>query len=245
MKHLLNISLALMVLSFTACKKSAIEAPVPVVVVPKVKTFTIMDGGVVLNAATIEYDNLGRKSKHTFKDGSRFDFTYTGNIMLQEQFSPTSVSQSKYTYLLNAEGLAESFYNNATPTIIDYQTFNAGKKLLSVITKASGVVTYQNYHTYDNNGNNIKDSIIQSNGTSIRLYEYYADKISTITNSNFGTYYDGADSKNYQKKLTYTSPSNNITTYDYSLPELDAQGRVIKQSYTSGGKTMDYLYTYY
>jgi len=243
MRQLMNISLALLVLSFAACKKADVGAPVPVL--PKVKTFTIMDGAAIINSATIEYDNLGRRSKQTFKDDSRFDFTYTGNTMLQEQFNSSGATQSKYNYILNAEGLAESYYNLATPKVIYYQTFNSAKQMVLEITKNIGVKTFEVHHFYDNTGNNIKDSVLHVNGTTIRTYEYYTDKISTITNSNYGTKYDGVSSKNSLKKVTVKSPLNVITITDYSVPELDAKGKVIKQSYTSGGKIFDYLYSYY
>lgn len=243
MKKLLNISLALVVLSFAACKKA--DDVKPAAVVPKIKSFTILNGASVINSATFEYDNTGRKTKQTYADGSRFNFTYSGNAVLQEQFNSNGASLSKYTYLLNAAGLAESYYNLATPTVIQYQIFNSGKQLLSEITKNSGVITFEKYHFYDNAGNNIKDSVLQISGTTIRTYEYYTDKNSTVTNNNYGDNYHGISSKNYTKKLTVKSPLNVITITDYSVPELDAKGRVVKQSYTSGGNTTDYLYTYY
>jgi len=246
MKKLINISLALMVLTFAACKKNNTDiVPVPNTVVPKLKTFTIMNGATTLNTIAYEYDNTGRLVKNNFMDGSKYTYTYTGAVLLLETFLPNGTSQNKYTYTLNAEGLAESYYNNATATNIGYQFFNAAKQLTLETTKTNGVLTFQKYHEYDIAGNNLKDSVVQANGVTIRTYEYYTDIISTITNINIGDYYDGVGNKNCVKKQTSKSPLNVITITTYTVPELDAQGRVIKQSYTSGTTTTDYLYTYY
>ena len=242
-KKLLSISLACMMLVFTNCKKD--NTDVPATVVPKVKTFTISNGSTVINTVTLEYDNAARRSKVIYTDGSWFNFSYSGNTMLQESFSSAGTSQNKYTYNLNIDGLVESYFANGSPTNIVYETYNTAKKLLSDITKNNGVVTSEKYYMYDNLGNLSGDSSITSAGTTTKIYEYYNDKISTIENSNLGVSYNGVGNKNSQKKLTVKNPSNIITVYNYSIPEMDAQGRVTKQSYTSGGNTIQYTYSYY
>ncbi len=245
MKKLLTISLALILLSFAACKKSNTDQPVPAIVIPKVKTVTISNGATILNTGAIEYDNAGRRTKVIYMDGSKVDFIFSGNTMTQEQFNSAGVSQNKYTYSLNAEGLTDSYFANATPTVITFETYNAAQKLLSDITKNNGATTYQKYYMYDNLGNLSADSTLTTNGITLRTYEYYTDKISTIENINSGVNYSGTGNKNCQKKVTAKSPSNVITTYDYSVPEIDAQGRVTKQSYTVGSTTTTNAFTYY
>ncbi|MEO5945267.1 MAG: hypothetical protein ABIP79_00510 [Chitinophagaceae bacterium] len=242
-KKLLSISLACMMLVFTNCKKD--NSVVPATVVPKVKTFTISNGSTVINTVTLEYDNAARRSKIIYTDGSWINFSYTGNTMLQESFNSAGTSQNKYTYNLNIDGLADSYFANASPTIIVYETYNTAKRILSDITKNNGVITSEKYYMYDNLGNLSGDSSITSAGTTTKTYEYYSDKISTIENSNLGASYNGVGNKNSQKKLTVKNPSNIITVYDYSVPEMDAQGRVTKQSYTEGFNTISSAYTYY
>lgn len=244
-KKLVGISLACIILVFAACNKDNTDIIAPVTVVPKVKTFTIMNGAAIVNAITVYYDNLGRRIKQTYSNGGKVDIIFTGNTMTQEAFSSNGVSQGTATFNLNVDGLSDSYFANATPTIIIYQSYNATKQLLSDITKNNGVTTDQKYYMYDNLGNLSADSTIATNGITIRTYEHYTDKISTTENSNFGADYIGASNKNSLKKLTLKNPANIITTYDYSIPEMDAQGRVTKQSYTSGGNTIQYTYTYY
>ena len=244
-KKLFSISLACVMLVFAACKKNNTDVPVPPTVVPKVKSFTISNGATVLNTATIQYDNSGRRIKQTFADGSWVDFNNTANTIIAEQFDAGGTSLNKVTYNLNAEGLVESYFTNSMPTKITYATYNTAKQLVSEITKSSGVITSENYYKYDNIGNVSTDSIIATNGTTIRTNEYYTDKISTTENSNIGAASSGMGNKNCRKKQTTKSPSNIITIIDYSIPEIDAQGRVTKQTYTSGGSTYSLGYSYY
>ena len=217
----------------------------PVTVVPKIKTFTLMNGTTIINGATINYDNMGRRIKQTTLSGSWFDFTFSGSSMIAELFNTNGASANKSTYILNAYGAAVSYYPNTSPTIVTNLTYNTANQPLTQITNNNGTIDRQEYYTYDNAGNRITDSLIQVSGTTIRTYEYYTDKISTISNINFGDYADGAGNKNCLKKVTSKSPLNVLTATTYSIPEMDAQARVTKQSYTTGGATTDYLYTYY
>lgn len=232
-------------LVFAACKKNNTDVPVPPTVVPKVKAFTISNGATVLNTATIQYDNSGRRIKQTFADGSWVDFNNTANMIIREQFNSGGISQNKYTYNLNVVGLVDSYYLNTTPTLITYETYNTAKQLLSDITKSNGVITREKYYMYDNLGNVSADSTIATNGTTIFTYEYYTDKISTTENSNIGANDSGMGNKNCRKKQITKSPSNIITITDYAIPEIDAQGRVTKVSYTTGGNTYSWVYSYY
>lgn len=245
MKKSMNTFIVLTMLFFASCKKNNTEITPPVTMVPKIKTSAVMKGATLLNSVTFEYDNAGRRAKATYMDGSRFDFTFTANTVLQELFNSNGVSQNKYNYNLNAAGLADVFFTSGSPNLIIYLTYSGTRQLLSEITKTNGTVTSETYHVYDNTGNDVQDSLVQANGTTIRTSEYYTDKISTIGNINSGDYYEGVGSKNCQKKITVKNPNNTITTYDFTIPELDALGRVIKQSYTYGSTTTDNLYSYY
>ena len=166
MKKLVNISLVLLALSFAACKKNNTDTPppAPIVVVPKVKTYTVSNGATLLNTVTFEYDNTGKKTKATYMDGSRYDYTYTANTVTEEYFTLAGVPQYKYIYTLNAGGLAESYSNPATPATIGYQFFNTEKHSILETTKTNGILTFQKYHLYDTDGNNSKDSVVQNSG---------------------------------------------------------------------------------
>ncbi len=245
MKQLIKISFAFIILSFAACKKNSTDVIAPGTTVPKLKTLTVMNGATVANTLTYEYDNAGRLIKITYLDGSKSTYTYTGSTMLLEGFNANGATQNKYTYNLNAYGAAVSYYGNATPAVVTNLTYNAANQALTEITNTNGIINREQYYGYDNAGNRITDSLVQTTGTTIRTYEYYTDKISTLSNINFGDYYDGAGNPNSLKKETAKSSGNVITTVNFSIPEMDAQGRVIKQSYTTGGTTIDYLITYY
>jgi hypothetical protein len=115
---------------------------------------------------------------------------------------------------------------------------------VSEIAKNNGVVSNEKYSFYDAAGNVIKDSSVSAAGVNLRTYEYYLDKVSTVENPNFGVSYAGPGNKNSLKKITIKSPTNVVTVSNYAVPEFDAQGRVVKQAYSTGTTNAEFSYSY-
>ena len=73
MKSILSISFVLLL--FASCKKSKNDFPAPTgPATAKVKTLVMSKGIAIINAAAYEYDNSGRVSKITYKDGNSLKY---------------------------------------------------------------------------------------------------------------------------------------------------------------------------
>ncbi|MEO5943781.1 MAG: hypothetical protein ABIP30_05175 [Ferruginibacter sp.] len=244
MKHILSISIAVLLLA--SCQKSNNDLTAPSLAgIPKIKTFVISDTKGIINSVAIEYDDAGRFSRGVYKDGHSIKYTYASNKVTMESFTAANVSDSKGTYVLNGDGLVIKYYNNAYPAFVTHFTYTKGKKILTEINENNNDTTYQLYHTYNAAGNLIADSIINGSITTTKKIEYYTDKISTIENPNSGISFYGIPGTNCPKQSSVKLSTSNYTHTDFNIPETDAMGRITKSVYTSQGETYTSLYTYY
>jgi len=243
MKSILSISVAILLLA--SCKKIKVEEPAATAVIPKIKTLTITNATTTVNTLAYVYDNAGRLSKATYANGNSIKYSYGANVVTTESFTAAGVSDGKTTFNLNADGLVIKYFNNADPATVTHFTYNTAKKLLTEITENGFDTTYQLYHTYSADGNRIADSIVNGQISTTKKITYYTDKISTVESPNYGINIYGVPNTNCQKQTSLKVSTSTIINTDYSIPETDAQGRVIKLAYTSQGATYTNVFTYY
>ena len=244
MKSILSISFVLLL--FASCKKSKNDFPAPTgPATAKVKTLVMSKGIAIINAAAYEYDNSGRVSKVTYKDGNSLKYNYTSTMVTTESFTSAGISDGKSTFTLNAAGLATTYFDNADAATVTNFTYNTAKQLVSAITVNNDEMTNQLYHKYDAAGNIMADSIFTGKVYTSRKIDYYTDKISTIENPNFGINFYGVANTNSPKQSSLKISTSTYTHVDFNIPETDSQGRIIKSVYTTQGSTYTIAYTYY
>jgi len=241
MKCILSISVAILLIA--SCKKMDVVQVTEVI--PKVKTFTISNATTTLNSVVFEYDNNGRLATLTYANGNYIKCSYTKTLIAAESFNANGMLESKTNYILNEQGLVISYYNVADPFTDNLLTYNTAKQLESFVTVTNGEIKYQNFYTYNSDGNCIKDSIVNGSISSTRKYDYYTGKISTVENPTYGISMYGLPNKNCIKQSSLKVSTSSIINTDYSIPETDAQGRITKSIYTHQGDTYTNSYTYY
>ncbi len=187
-----------------ACKKNSnviVPEPIPVVVIPKIKTIT-----TPTNVVTHTYDTQGRLILLTnTSNNSKYEYTYANNTVTSNYYVGATLNTTKVLDL-NADGLVikESY---TFPVInIPYKTnytYNANKQRVAVIysnTLNTDVTTYTNFYT----GNTL-DSAHTTNSSNNDItrsyYSYYTDKISTTNSKNRGSLFVGQEATMPIKKL--------------------------------------------
>lgn len=244
MKSLQIFSAALILLSFSACKKDK-TISTPALPVSLVKTMATSTNGAAATISTYEYNADKKIQKINYDDGAYCNFIYAGQTVVADCYDKHAVATVKFTYTLNAAGLVSTSTTNLSPNTISSIDYNAAGQRSYQVTKVNGVVSSEYFYKYNNEGNKITDSLISANGTAINQYEYYTDKISTTEQKNLGQPYWGAGNKNCVKNITLISTGGLKTFSPYGVPVLDAAGRIAQASLTYNGNTSVYNYTYH
>ena len=227
----LNKIIAIILITFsTSCSKDepqTIAQPEPVVVVPKVKTFTI---GTSLYTHT--YDTQGRLLARISSDGYKNEYTYTSNTVTNKYYE-SNVQTSTYIYDLNADGLKIKSLRTF-PSAGNYQTvytYNANKQLVTLVNSNS-LDTKTSTKTFFYTAKDLEhtEETFSYNTNNWKFYyTYFIDKTNTFGNKNQGYLFDiEEESQHPIKTLTAVfSPTNTqVDSYTY---EYDAQGRISKR----------------
>lgn len=178
---------------------------------------------------TYEYDEKGRVKLMTSSIGIR-KFYYADSAMTEVEYLLTGNIADINIYKLNTDGLMY-FRQIGFETGNNYSTFfySASRELMKQVDTlllAPGKITHQYYRT----GNRI-DSIkkVYNNTTETRIFEYYPDRINTITNESTGKSYLGVSSSNpVKRELRRLNANMAVVVLSYTY-EYDAQNRISKR----------------
>lgn len=225
------ISLLSILLLFSSCSKDDDAQPTaklePMVVTPKVKTFTIGN-----NLYTHTYDTQGRLLTRISSDGYKDEYSYANNKVTYKFFQ-SNVQQSTFEYDLNTDGLKIKSLRTF-PSAGNYQTvytYNANKQL-ATLTNSNSLDTKTSTKTFFYEGKNLEhyEETFSYNTDIWKFYlTYYTDKTNTFGNKNKGYLFDIQEESQHPVK-TFTavfSPTNTqVDTYAY---EYDSQNRISKR----------------
>lgn len=226
---ILNKIITFILISFSiSCSKDEPQTIVdPVVMVPKVKTYTI---GTTLY--TLIYDTEGRLITRTSSNDSKEEYSYSPNKVECSIFLGTVLETTKM-YDLNIDGLKIKSLRTF-PATGNYQTvytYNANKQLATLVNSNS-LDTKTSTKTFFYEGKNlehIEETFSYKPDNWKFYYTYFTDKINTFGNKNRGYLFDNEEqSENVVKTFTAVfSPTNTqVDTYTY---EYDLQGRISKK----------------
>jgi hypothetical protein len=193
-----------------------------------------------------EYDEKGRVEMMTAFNGAR-RFYYADSAITEVEYLLNGSIADINIYKLNSGKLV--YYRQiGKETGYIYSTFyysssGALSRQVDTLLLAGGAIIYQ----YFRSGNRI-DSVkkVYNNLTETRIFEYYADRVNTVTNESTGKPYLGSGSpspvKRELNKINNGSPAV-IRSYTY---EYDAQNRINKQVITTpNAPTEERVITYY
>lgn len=230
MKNVKKIIAVLLLAFAIGCSKEdqqATEQLEPVVVIPKVKTFTIGN-----NLYTHTYDTQGRLLTQVSSDGYKDEYSYANNKVTYKFFQ-SNVQQSTYVYDLNTDGFKIKSLRTF-PSAGNYQTiytYNANKQL-ATLTNSNSLDTKTSTKTFFYEGKNLEhyEETFSYNADIWKFYyTYYTDKTNTFSNKNKGYLFDiEEDSQHPVKTFTAVfSPTNTqVDTYAY---EYDSQNQISKR----------------
>jgi YD repeat-containing protein len=178
---------------------------------------------------TYEYDAKGRVKMMTASNGTK-KFYYSDSAITEVEYFLNGNVADINIYKLRPDGLMY-FRQIGYETGNTYSTFyySASRALMTqvdTLLQGPGKVTHQYYRT----GNRV-DSVkrLYNNITETRIFEYYPDRVNTITNESTGRSYLGISSPNPVKR-ELTRIGNNMpgvaVSYTY---EFDSQNRISKR----------------
>ena len=243
MKKLLTL-LILLTLFSTSCSKNDDPQPQSINSIPKVKT--IAYGST--NASTFTYDYQGRILKQGESDGSKVEYIYNANSVIENSFNSALTLTKTYSIELNTNGLIE----NATlifPYNIDHRleyTYNTDKQL-AVLKSTSGTnfnLNYNEEYKYTSKQLNNKKRY-QLDGTLFQTtnYEYFTDENNSIGFKNRGLNYyaDVSEFPIKSEMIIFSATNSNTYFYDYNY---DSKNRISKKIINSGNDGINDI-TYY
>lgn len=233
MKTINKIIPTLLLIFLVSCSKDEPKASAQIdnqvntiVIIPKVKTFTI--GTTIF---TLIYDTQGRLITRASTDGNKDEYEYTPD-KVKHRYLQGNVLQRTTMYDLNTDGLKIKSLVTF-PSIGNYQTvytYNANKQLATLVNSNSldTKTSTTNFFYVGKNLDYLVQSFSYNQDTWRTNYTYYTDKINTFGNKNQGYLFDIQEqTENVPKTITTIFPSNTIVdTYTY---EYDNLGRTIKR----------------
>lgn len=239
MKPIYIIATMLVAILAIACKKG--EAPAvnntPPPAAPKMRVKSDYQ-------YTYQYDDKGRVSQMS-----------ASNIILKFYYSDSAVLEAEHfldgrlagmkIHKLNGNGMAYSTQDNVnlSNSYSTYEYSPSNRLISRVDTFLLGGVALK--FTYYRSNDRI-DSIKEVYGTvkNTYIFEYYTDKMNTITNEHRGKFFLGVSDRYPIKRETIRN-LNSTSIYNYTY-EWDAQNRITKVHVDRGSlPPVDRVYTYY
>jgi hypothetical protein len=256
----LTLSLLIIAIAFTACKKDKKESQT--VNIPLIKSeIRSYPETSDRDSMIYSYDTQNRLISYKQNGGKYTTAEYGASTVIFKSYNGKGVLQKTETYNLNAQGWYSDYSS------IQATTVNSSIK--SKRTFKSQLISQTDFNEkyfYDNQGHLIKSVSIDGNSSDTTFnyftndnvilrvtkswanntlqldsakYEYYLDKLTTIEMNNIGIPNYGKPLTNLIKKITY---SNEIDEFTY---DFDDQNRVIKETALNNGKLdyyIDYVY---
>ncbi len=227
----------LVIINFTACKKSEIVSQNAVEA--KVKTFSI--GSDIINYA---YDNQGRIMARVSPSGNwKAEFAYSGNTVTENYYIGATLSTTKL-YELNANGLVSKESYTFPATSVPYKTqysYNANRQLLARISNNT-INANTSIETFFYTGSvldSMQTTFNQNTDIYRFVYEYYTDKANTLSNKNQGFLFLAERESMALKKQTSTFRTNgfiNVQVDDFTY-NFDTKGKITKRTITTVGSS--------
>jgi hypothetical protein len=178
---------------------------------------------------TYEYDEKGRVKAMTASNGFR-KFYYSDSAITEVEYFLNGNIADINIYKLRPDGLMYfrqiGYETSNTYSLFYYSASRALMTQVDTLLQAPGKIIHQYYRT----GNRV-DSIkkIYNTTTETRIFEYYPDRVNTITNESTGKSHLGVSNPNPVKR-ELTKVNNNIpgvaVSYTY---EFDSQNRISKR----------------
>ena len=227
---------AIALLSITACNKGGGEAKIKSVVGRGFTTeyFYNKDG-------SIDYSKNSNGIKTVYK--------YNGNL-INETLTDSAHGQSASSVVyLGSKSLADSSVSNEQGEhYVKTYTHDANDFIVESKDIVGGQVQNVTSSVFKD-GNQVSASISDSASTKLFTiyFDYYTDKLTTITYQNFGMKFLGADSKNLIKKLVQILPTGDtVRAFSFNY-HFDDKNRVTqKVMYAPNGQMVDSTsYIYY
>lgn len=251
MKQMITfVAASIFMAAMSSCKKNDdIPSPQPPQpVTNKIKTVKLIGAGPT-STTTFEYYPDGKLHRQSSGADYKIEYGYTDGFAVENVFFSGVLNQSNQ-YLVDADGKTKRMVyldNNGVQSnsITDY-VYNADKRIQTATRKHNNALKYTVYYWYSN-GNCVKDSTANIDGSwVVSTYEYYMDKTATHEANARGSYLFGVGNKNCRKKIVVTESNGLTETTNYSVPELDSKGRVIKESQSINGSPLyTFEFTYY
>jgi len=224
---------------FFSCKKEKDNK----IIAANLRVKTVTNGNSVMSYS---YDDKKRMVKSEsdvgfFKD----EFLYEGTTITRTISEPSNTVSIRYS--LDANGyLTSSRYTNSQDVSF-YEHTSDGTLIRSY---DDDVPAFEARYYYNAN-TGLLDSMRATKGTVwvyTNLFSFYADRINTIDNENFGQMFWGSFSPHPTKSVVTRRPDGNVinvtfTNYTYTYNE---EGIITSRSFsTSGGQSGTESYTYY
>ena len=182
-------------------------------------------------------------------DTTKVTFTYTANTVTQTVTNPQSPEPHVQALNLSAAGYVDSFSSpSRMGNVLTINTRDAEGHTILTQEFLNGQLTHSVKFIFKD-GNEVSrvitDETQQPVATVTVFFDYYTDKVSSLTPENQGMKFRGVDSKNLMKKAVQVSPKGDSLGADFHY-KFDDKGRVISQAiYQRGMQADSNNYTYY
>lgn len=242
----LLLSLLVLILAFSACKKNNDE---PVLTNPSllIKTATQYQDGKVTGTTAYEYDNLGRIAKVSYNAGRYEKYSYVSNALILKEVYNNVINHYTDTLHLNDQGLVIAVNQSAA-----YEYDGEGYLVKSTVLRDKYTYLTLNVVVDGNilESTSITDSLGHITDISNYKYDYNTTPpvSNTIGNENTGMAFWGKNWKNLPSGSHYTY-NRNADKYsiekDYSfMHALDSYLRIVKKSQLSSIAEYYTIYAY-
>jgi hypothetical protein len=231
MKNLNFLFIALFLAGANSCTKKETNNPAPYTPLCLIQTRSTSDGLF----ESFSYDEANRISKYTFSfSGGDISSNY---VYYKNRVEVEDDGGSFTTYYLNSNGFADSalIEYNGSDKIRNQYTYNANNELIKlvIIGKAFGSTINRTYSYEYENGNLVKQTLMEGNVIQENISEYYLDKINYSKPSEEKEKFINGN-RNLVKKTTY--PNGSYFEHTYSF---DSDGKALTQtSYNSKSKDL-------
>ncbi len=244
MKNKLFLTLFVLSVAFFSCKKDEGDTA-PVISI--VKTMTQSPGGA---AEVYTYDGEGRIQRIQNALGSRTEYSYMSDTVIETSYNIAGEVVYIKTMLLNGDGVVTASANRdslgnllgSTQYAYDVNKFRTEQREYD----ATGALirTYKWTTTGEGNIGSFEsiDPLVNTNNF-LYWYIYSLEANNTIGNDNTGMKFNGTSSKNAMKVLNRSSYFLNNIRYTFRYT-LDGSGRILTMSAYDHDGEWKYTNTY-
>ncbi len=190
------------------------------------------------------YDASGNLTALTYSDGSKKTYDYQPGKITEKIFDAGGINTQAYVYELNADGLVSKETSPQIPGFDIVTIYNSERQIVKTVAHANGLIQSADYFYSNGNCDSVRFSTGNTWNSSV-IRSYYPDKLNSLDYDSQGTSFYGKGNKNLEKTEQYffsDGSKGDLVTYSY---ELDAKGRAVKQTTSSGANLEIGLISYF